>query len=77
MMTAFHNGLTPEELSSLQFAHRVAYVEKVVNRPGSADVAVELVKANSDEAAEINRVLLKEVEKAEVQADQDCRDDAR
>jgi uncharacterized protein DUF3644 len=63
MMTAFHNGLSPEERSSLQFAHRVAYVEKVVNRPGSADVAVEFVKADSDEAAEINRVLLKEVEK--------------
>ncbi|MGH9340301.1 MAG: DUF3644 domain-containing protein [Acidobacteriota bacterium] len=63
MMTAFHDGLSAEERASLQFAHRVAYIEKIVNRPGSADVAVEFVKADSDEAAEISRVLLKEVEK--------------
>jgi hypothetical protein len=63
MMTAFHGRLSPEELADPQFGYRVAFVQKVANRPGSADVAVEFVKADSDEAAEINRVLLKEVEK--------------
>jgi hypothetical protein len=63
MMTAFHERLSPEELADPQFGYRVAFVPKVANRPGSADVAVEFVKADSDEAAEINRVLLKEVEK--------------
>jgi hypothetical protein len=63
MMTAFHERLTDDERANPQFAYRVAFVPKVVNRPGSADVAVEFVKPGSDEAAEINRVLLKEVEK--------------
>jgi len=63
MTTAFHGRLTPERLANSQFAYRVAFVQKVVNRPGSADIAVEFVRPDSDEAAEINRVLLKEVEK--------------
>jgi hypothetical protein len=63
MTTAFHGRLTPEQLANSQFAYRVAFVQKVVNRPGSADIAVEFVRPDSDEAAEINRVLLKEVEK--------------
>lgn len=63
MMMAFHGRLSPDELADPQFAYRVAFVQKVANRPGSADVAVEFVRADSDEAAEINRVLLKEVEK--------------
>lgn len=63
MTDAFHERLTPEERTDPQFAYRVAFVPKIVNRPGSADIAVEFVKPGSDEAAEINRVLLKEVEK--------------
>jgi uncharacterized protein DUF3644 len=58
MMTAFHDGLSPEDRASLQFAHRVAYVEKIVNRPGSADVAVEFVKADSDEVRTATRIEL-------------------
>jgi hypothetical protein len=63
MMTAFHDRLTPEQRANPQFAYRVAFVPKIVNRPGTADVAVEFVRPESDVAAEINRVLLKEVEK--------------
>ena len=63
MMTAFHGRLTPEELANPRFAYRYAFVPKVVNRPGNADVAVEFVRAGSEEAEAINRVLLKEVEK--------------
>lgn len=75
MTTAFHDGLSPEELASLQFAHRVAYVEKIVNRPGSADVAVvcqigfRRSGGNKSRAAQGSR-------EAEVQTEQDRRDDA-
>jgi hypothetical protein len=63
MTNSFHDRLSPEELADPHFAFRVAFVPKVVNRPGSADIAVEFVRSDSEEAAEINRVLLKEVEK--------------
>lgn len=63
MMDAFHQRLTPEEQGDPRFAYRVAFVPKVVNRASTADLAVEFIKPGSDEAAEISRVLLKEVEK--------------
>ena len=63
MMEAFHERLSPEEQADPQFAYRVAFVPKVVNRATTADLAVEFVRPDSEEAAEINRVLLKEVEK--------------
>lgn len=63
VMNEFHNGLTDEELADPDFAYRVVFVPKAANRPSAADLAIEFVKPGSDEAAEINRVLLKEVEK--------------
>jgi hypothetical protein len=63
MMEAFHERLSPEEQADPQFAYRVAFVPKVVNRASTADLAVEFVRPDSAEAAEINRVLLKEVDK--------------
>lgn len=63
MMDEFHNGLSEEEQADPRFAYRVAFVPKVGNRASNADIAVEFIKANSDEAKEINRVLLKEVNK--------------
>lgn len=63
MMNTFHQRLTQDEQSDPHFAFHVAFVPRVVSRPGSADEAVEFVKPGSDEAIEINRVLLKEVEK--------------
>lgn len=63
MMDAFHERLSPEEQADPRFAFRVAFVPKTGNRASAADLAVEFVKADSEEAAEINRVLLKEVEK--------------
>jgi len=63
MMDAFHATLTPEEQADPRFAYRVALVPKVANRASSADVAIEFVAPGSEEAAEINRILLKEVEK--------------
>lgn len=63
MMETFHNGLSAAEQADPQFAYRVAFVPKVGNRASNADLAVEFLKADSEEAKEINRVLLKEVEK--------------
>lgn len=63
MMETFHNSLSPAEQADPQFAYRVAFVPKVGNRASNADLAVEFLKADSEEAKEINRVLLKEVEK--------------
>jgi hypothetical protein len=63
MIDAFHHGLTAEEQADPHFAYRVAFVPKTGNRASRADLAVEFVKPDSDEAREINRVLLKEVDK--------------
>jgi hypothetical protein len=70
MMDAFHDALTPEEQADPRFADRVAFVPKTGNRASSADLAVEFVKPDSDEAREINRVLLKEVDKRRYTATQ-------
>lgn len=63
VMDEFHQGLTDEELSDPAFAYRVVFVPKLANRKSAADLAVEFIKPGSEEATEINRVLLKEVEK--------------
>ncbi len=63
MMNDFHHRLTEEEQSDPRFAYRVAFVPKVGNRASSADLAVEFIKADSEEAKEVSRVLLKEVNK--------------
>jgi hypothetical protein len=63
MMDEFQKTLTPEELNDPAYAYRVVFVPKVANRPSGADLAIEFVKPGSNEAKEINRVLLKEVEK--------------
>ena len=55
--------MTLEEQIDPSFAYRVAFVQKSANRASSSDLAVEFVKPGSEEEAEINRVLLKEVEK--------------
>lgn len=64
MMDTFHDGLSEEEQADPRFAYRVAFVQKTANRARSSDLAIEFVKPDSDEAAEINRVLLKETEKS-------------
>lgn len=63
MMDSFHNALTPAQQADPKFAYRVAFVPKVGNRASNSDLAVEFVKPGTEEATEINRVLLKEIEK--------------
>jgi hypothetical protein len=63
VMDNLHHGLTEEEQADPHFAYRVAFVPKVGNRASSSDLAIEFIKADSEEAQEISRVLLKEVNK--------------
>lgn len=71
-MTEFHQGLTDEEIADPAFAYRVVFVPKIANRPSAVDLAIEFVKPGSDEASEINRVLLKEVDRKRYLANQIC-----
>ena len=70
---AFDSHLAPDLQNDPSYVYRVAFVPKTANRPSSADVAVEFVKAGSDEAQEINRILLKEVDKKRYTAKQICK----
>lgn len=63
MMDAFHARLSDEEQADPRFAYRVAFVPKIGNRASSSDLAIEFVRPDSEEAREINQVLLKEVDK--------------
>ncbi|HUO98852.1 MAG TPA: hypothetical protein VMU01_09295 [Rhizomicrobium sp.] len=70
MMETFHGGLSPEEQADPRFAYRVIFVPKLGKRASAADAAVEFVKGDSQEAREISRVLLKEVDKPRYAAKQ-------
>jgi hypothetical protein len=67
---AFEHGLSDEEYADPAYRYRVAFVPIVGNRASSADVAIEFVKGDSEEGREINRVLLKEVDKSRYTATQ-------
>ncbi len=69
-MDEFHGSLTVEEQADPNFAYRVAFIPKTGNRASNSDLAIEFVKSDSDEAKEINRVLLKEVDKRRYTATQ-------
>lgn len=63
MVVDFHGRLSAEEQSDPHFAYRVAFVQKIANRPSASDEAIHFIKPDSEESIEINRVLMKEVEK--------------
>ncbi|MBZ4688754.1 MAG: hypothetical protein JG765_5 [Cereibacter sp.] len=60
---AFDHGLTKEQLDDPAYCMKVAFVPVSSNKPGTADVAVEFVKPGSEGAKQVERVLLKEVQK--------------
>lgn len=62
-VTEFESEMTEEELKSQSYAYRVVYVPISVNRANQADKAVEFIKANSEDARNIEKVLIKGVEK--------------
>lgn len=69
-MDAFHKSLTADELADPKFAYGVAFVPKVGNRASSSDLAIEFIKAESDEGKEMNKILLKEIDKRRYTATQ-------
>jgi len=62
-MDDFHNRLTDAEQADPKFRYRVAFVPKVAGKASKSDLAVEFVKAGTPEAANVERVLLKETER--------------
>lgn len=70
MMDTFQAGLTQDQLGDLEFAYRVLFVPKTANRASKADVAIEFIKAGSDEAIATNQVFIKETDKKRFTATQ-------
>ena len=63
VLEGFEKTLTPEQQADPRYAFRVFMVGRTANRAPGADLAVEIVPSGSEEAAAVNRLLLKEVEK--------------
>lgn len=63
LQTEFESAFSDEQYNDPNYALRVAFIQKAVNKKGTADQVVEFVRADSTEGREISRVLLKEVEK--------------
>lgn len=63
VLDGFEQRLTSEQQADPRFAFRVFMVGRTANRAPGADLAVEIIPPGSEEAAEVNRLLLKEVEK--------------
>lgn len=63
IMDTFHGKMSDDELKDPAFTYRVAFVPKVGSKASKSDLAIEFVNRDSDEAKEINSVLLKEVDK--------------
>jgi hypothetical protein len=62
-MDNFHNALTDDEQKDPRFRYRVAFVPKVTGRASNADLAIDFVRPGTPEGEEVERVLLKEVER--------------
>src|SRR5699024_3829554 len=62
-ITEFESDLDDEELKSLSYSYKIVYVPVSVNRANQADRAIEFVPASSVNAKDVERVLLKSVEK--------------
>lgn len=60
----FENALTDIELKNNRYAYRVLYTPISANRRGQADRVIEFVKPESPMASEIERILVKETERA-------------
>jgi hypothetical protein len=60
----FENDMTQAEFDDLRFSYRVAFVRKTSNSKTIADKVIQFVLPGTDAATEINRVFLKETEKA-------------
>ena len=55
--------MSPEIINDSRYAYRVAFVERLANRPRTADQVIEFVRPDSAEGKAISRVLIKETER--------------
>lgn len=62
-VTEFESQLSEEELKLSSYAYRIVYVPISVNRANQADRAVEFIRADSVDAKNVEKVLIKGVEK--------------
>ena len=63
-IATFESKLDDEELKSLYYSYRIVYIPIQVNRANQADKAIEFISPDSDKAKDVERVLVKAVEKA-------------
>ncbi len=69
----FEEALTDEEYGDPAYRYRVAFVPIVKQRESAADIAIQFLKADSDEAKAVEAVHLKEVDKTRHTASQVVR----
>ena len=69
-INSFEEGLTDEQYKDPAYRYRVAFVPIVKQRASAADVAVEFVPRDSEEAEHVSRILLKEVDRTRYTATQ-------
>lgn len=62
-IATFESKLDDEELKSLYYSYRIVYIPIQVNRANQADKAIEFISPDSDKAKDVERVLVKAVEK--------------
>ena len=60
---SFEDGLTEQQYNDPNYAYRVLFVPKIVNKKAQADEVVEFIRADSEEAKSLNTVYLKEIDK--------------
>ncbi len=62
-ITEFESNLSDEELKSLYYSYKIIYIPISVNRANQADKAIEFISSDSEKAKNVERVLVKAVEK--------------
>jgi hypothetical protein len=67
---AFEAELTEEQYADPAYRYRVAFVPIIKQRESAADTAIKFFKADSEEAAAVNEIHLKEVDKVRYPASQ-------
>jgi Protein of unknown function (DUF3644) len=63
IMYGFDKRLTEEERSDPRYAHTVAFVQKISNKPGTADEVIKFEKGNPEDATSGGRVYIQQVSK--------------
>lgn len=63
-LVQFESELSQEEYDDPRFSYRIAFIRKTTGSKTTADKVVQFVPAGSEAATEINKVFLKETEKA-------------